>query len=469
MDDHKVQSGVGKAFGLHGGENIELYRDVIERLITQKEIAISGVENNPYEWLTTQTRILGLFNNGESINTAGVDSPVEVIVAKTGFYIESGGQVGDTGWIVSADGKWEIEINEVKKMAAGVIVHIGTVTRGTVNLRDDALVTVDRERRMDTMRNHTATHLLHGELHKIIGEHARQAGSLVAPDRLRFDFTHHEAIPAEKLEQIEAGVNQLILDELPLSIKVKPLQEAMAEGAMALFGEKYGENVRTVTVNAQKPVSYELCGGTHVENTGQIGTFLILSEGSTAAGVRRIEAVTGREAYNVMRSRTRNLKKSAKLLSTSMDEIPEKIISLLDDLDDSKHELDRVHQDLVRSEFLKLFVTIKDVKGTPVLIGMLKGAENDTLRSMTDLFREKYPSGIVGLGSIINEKPSIICMVSDDLVKKGINAGEIVRQAALAMGGSGGGRPNLGQAGGKEPKKLSNALDQMFLVIESKL
>jgi alanyl-tRNA synthetase len=469
MEEHKVQSGGGKAMGKMGGENVELYSAALEKCKQAKEISANGVEYNPYELMKVVGKILGLFSEGEAITSAPTDTEVEILVPQTGFYIDSGGQMGDTGWIQAADGSWEVEISEVKKPATGVIIHYGTVTRGKVSVGDKAVVMVDHQRRMDIMRNHTATHLLHAQLHKVIGDHARQAGSLVAPDRLRFDLTHHEAIPAEKLDQIEAGVNQAILEDHDLSFKTKSLAEAKAEGAMALFGEKYGEIVRTVTIDAEHPISYELCGGTHVENTGDIGTFLILSEGSAAAGVRRIEAVTGRAAYEVIRERNKTLRKSAKMLTASLEEVPTKIIALMDAHEDLRHEMVEVKQQLVKTEFVKQLEGTKLIKNVPVLSCLLKDADNDTLRIMTDAFREKYPSGVVALGSVVNDKPTIICAVTEDLVKRGLNAGDIVKAVAGIMGGSGGGRPVLAQAGGKDASKLSEALDKVVPFVESKL
>jgi len=469
MEEHKLQSGAGKAMGLHGSGNVELYSTALEKFIMKKEIPSTGVEYNPYEWLRVEGKVIGLFSEGEEISYAPTDTEVEILVPKTGFYIESGGQVGDTGWIQAADGSWEVEITEAKKTAPGVIIHIGTVTRGKVNVGDKVNVVVDHPRRMDIMRNHTATHLLHAQLHKFIGEHARQAGSLVTPDRLRFDFTHHEAIPAEKLDQIEAGVNQAILEEHELYIKSKSLTEAKAEGAMALFGEKYGEIVRTVTIDEKHPISYELCGGTHVDNTIDIGSFLILSEGSAAAGVRRIEAVTGREAYAIMHERNKSLQKSARLLTASLDEVPEKVTALMDLNEDLHHELNEVKQQLVKTEFNKQLSAVKMVKNVPVLACILKDADNDTLRLMTDSFREKYSSGVVALGSVVNDKPTIICAVTEDLTKRGLHAGDIVKAVAGIMGGSGGGRPVLAQAGGKDPSKLAEALDKVIPFIETKL
>jgi alanyl-tRNA synthetase len=302
-----------------------------------------------------------------------------------------------------------------------------------------------------------------------LGEHARQAGSLVAPDRLRFDFTHPEAIPADVLEAIEFDVNQDILENHKLSIVEKSLKQAMDEGAMALFGEKYGEKVRTVTVDPEAPISYELCGGTHVAQTGDIGTFLILSEGSAAAGIRRIEAVTGHKAYEVIRERSKALKKTAHELNVPTEDVPTKVMLLNDNLEELRKELSKVRQSSAADEFTQKLTNVPLINGVPVLTTIVKNADMDSLRQMCDHFREKYPSGVVTVGSLINEKPMIICAVTDDLVKRGLNAGDIVRSAAGVMGGSGGGRPNLAQAGGKDPAKLSEAIDLAAAAIQKLL
>ena len=470
MDEHRIQSGAGKAFGIHGGEGVELYKNALKKLTEGNKIAKSGVEYNPYEWLSIEGELLALFSEGESTVSAEMDAAVEIIVPRTGFYIESGGQVADMGWIQAQDGSWEVEISEAKRPAAGVIIHKGVVTRGTPRVGDLVRVVVDNERRMDIMRNHTATHLLHAQLHKIIGEHARQAGSLVAPDRLRFDFTHHEAITPDTLMQIEAGVNKAILEDHPLAIKTKSLNEAMSEGATALFGEKYGEEVRTVTIVAEKPLSYELCGGTHVENTGAIGTFLILSEGSAAAGVRRIEAVTGKAAYDVIRERNSVLRKATRLLNVGPEELSSKITLILDAESDLKEQVISLQQKQSHTEFKGKLDSIKVVKGIPVLVTSVTEASMDSLRLMTDTFRDKYSSGIIAVGTVNQGKPTIICAVTEDLIQKyGINAGELVRTAAVTIEGSGGGRPNLAQAGGKNPGKLDEALGVILGLIETKL
>jgi alanyl-tRNA synthetase len=469
MEEHRVQSGAGKAFGNMGGDQVEVYRAAFERLVESGRLPKTGVKYDPYNWLEIDTQVISLFSEGEELEQAETGTAVEVIVPRTGFYIESGGQVSDSGHLTARDGSWQVKVEDVRKPAAGIIIHIGTVVEGTVKVGDTAVLAVDRERRMDIMRNHTATHLLHAELHKVLGEHARQSGSLVAPDRLRFDFTHPEGVTAEQLERIESGVNKEILASHPLAVKEKSLQEAMAEGAMALFGEKYGEKVRTITIDEEHPISYELCGGTHVDNTGEIGTFIILSEGSAAAGIRRIEAVTGRGAYEVIRSRNRILHRAARLTNSSIEEVVAKINGLQDEVEALRQQVSRVRQEWVKTEFEQKLENIPLVAGVPVLSVLLKGADVDSLRLMTDIFRQKNPSGVVAIGSVINDKPMIIVAVTEDLVKRGLNAGEFVRQAAALVGGSGGGRPVLAQAGGKDVDKLPDALASITELVRQKM
>jgi alanyl-tRNA synthetase len=473
MDEHRLVSGAGKAMGLMGNEDVDVYRAVLDELVSEGKLEGGSVAYDPYQDLEVDTTILSLVHNGQPVREVGVGDRVEVILPRTCFYAEAGGQVSDTGRIFSSGSgggePWEIQVMDVRKPAAGVMVHIGQVTMGAPRTGDSAVAAVDLPRRRDIMRNHTATHLLHAELHAVLGDHARQAGSLVAPDRLRFDFTHPEGVTPEQLERIEARVNQAIMENHRLQITVKPLQQAMAEGAMALFGEKYGETVRTISIGGAEPFSYELCGGTHVGETGDIGIFLITSEGSAAAGVRRIEAVTGRAAYELVQKRFRQLKRTAGLLATSMDDVPAKVEALQAEVERAHKQVARVRQDLAAAEFVRQLDAPAMVGDVPVLSALLPNADADTLRSMTDRFRQRYPSGVVVVGSVVEGRPTIIAAVTDDLVKRGLHAGELVKAVAQMVGGSGGGRPNLAQAGGKDGEKLPEALQQVERLVREKM
>lgn len=470
MEEHRIASGAGKTFGALGGEQVDVYRPILETLQAAGELGPQGVNYDPYSSLEVEGKVLALVRDGEPVQEALLGDVVEVILPATCFYVESGGQVSDTGTIVSVhEPRWEIRVEDTRKPAAGIIVHVGEVVRGKPAVGDLAISAVDAQRRRDIMRNHTATHLLHAELQNVLGKHARQAGSLVAPDRLRFDFTHPEAITAEQLERIEAGVNQAIFEDFRLKIRFKPLTEAIEEGAMALFGEKYAETVRTITIGDAETLSYELCGGTHVENTGDIGVFLITSEGSAAAGVRRIEAVTGREAYALIQRRFRAYKQMAQLLSVSLEDLPHKTAGLLEELGEVEKENVRLRQQLVAAEFEQTLNRVQEVHGVYVLSAMLHNANADTLREMTDRFRQKYPRGVVVLASVENDKPVIIAALSDDLVKSGWHAGDLIKPVAAVVGGGGGGRPNLAQAGGKDAKRLHEALDQVIPWVTAKI
>ncbi len=470
MEEHRVASGAGKAFGSMGGEDVDVYRSILDDLQAQGKIDLQGVAYDPYMETETEGELLAMVREGQPVQEAQSGQRVELILPKTAFYVESGGQVSDTGLIVSVEEpRWEVRVEEVRRPAAGVIAHVGQVVRGTPRVGDHMLATVDYQRRRDIMRNHTATHLLHAELQAVLGEHARQAGSLVAPDRLRFDFTHPEALTAEQLERIEAGVNRNILENYRLNILLKPREQAMAEGAMALFGEKYGETVRTVTIGAADPISYELCGGTHVSETGDIGLFLITSESSAAAGVRRIEAVTGRSAYQLVQRRFRMLKQSASLLASAIDEVPARIEQIQEELESAHKREAAMRQEMAAGEFTRQLQEVPSVAGIPVFTAILPNADADTLRAMTDRFRQQYSSGVAVLASAADNRPIIIGAVTEDLVKRGLNAGELVKTVAQVVGGGGGGRPTLAQAGGKDAAKLPEALQKVAEYVQNKL
>lgn len=468
MELHRIASGAGEAFGAMGGEDVDVYRQILRDMQDQGHLDADGVRNDPYQLLETQQPVLAIIQDGKSISQASPGHQIELLLPETGFYVESGGQVSDTGIIFSPSSGWEVQVIGMRKPAAGVIVHLGKVQKGEPKVGDEAIARVDSQRRKDTMRNHTATHLLHAELRSILGEHARQAGSLVAPDRLRFDFTHPQPVTLEQLEKIEAGVNRAILSNYKLNIAYKPLEQAIEEGAIALFGEKYAETVRNITIGGS--LSNELCGGTHVDETADIGVFIITGEGSTAAGIRRIEAVTGWRAYELIQKRFQTIKHVSHMLGVAPEEIPHKAAEILENLNHAKKEISELRHELASKEFVQHLVSVQTIKGVPVLAARLPDADIDTLREMTDRFRQKYPTGVAVLATVSkDERPVVIATITEDLIQRGLHAGELVKYIATPLGGSGGGRPTLAQAGGKDASQLDKALTMARQWIEEHL
>jgi alanyl-tRNA synthetase len=472
MDQHKIDSGAGKAMGRMGGEDAEFYAGLLKDLQKKGKLGAHGVEYDPYTSPRTEGEVLALVVDGQAIDAASFGDRVEVILPRTGFYLESGGQVSDEGFIRSRQGAeqaWEIEVSGMRRASAGVIVHVGEVVSGQPKVGDGCIAEVDEARRHDIMRNHTATHLTHAALHKVLGEHARQAGSLVAPDRLRFDFNHPEAMTQEQIERVEKLVNDAIAADMAVTPKLRSRADAIAEGAMALFGEKYGETVRTITiapmqgmagmqaapalaeleqevavvhptaaVEQEEKYSYELCGGTHLERTSDIGAFLIVSEGSAAAGVRRIEAVTGRGAYELIARRFKAAKRAAAQLSATPEELPEKVEALLSETAALRKENSALRARAALSGFESRLEQAAEIQGVRVLVDNVPNADVETLRRLADKFREKYPSGGAAL---LSAGTTAIAVLTEDLVKQGLKAGELI----TAAGGRGGGRPNLAQ------------------------
>ena len=471
MEEHRLASGAGEAFGELGGEDVDIFRGLLADLQQQGKLSADGVAYDPYHVLSVDGEVLALVSGGGPVEQVHVGDKVEVILPETCFYIESGGQVSDSGVIVSrGEPAWEIEVTEMRRPAAGIITHIGQVVSGAPRVGDQASARVDTARRRDTMRNHTATHLLHAGLRRVLGDHARQAGSMVAPDRLRFDFSHSQAMTQEEIERVEEYVNQAIQGNFPLHIQQRSLQEAISGGATALFGEKYGEVVRNITIGDPAPFSNELCGGTHVEETGDIGLMLVTSEGSAAANVRRIEAVTGRGAYEMVKNRLRVLHQSAALLSATPTQVVEKTETLLDDLSALRKENAALRQSLVSASFEQVLAQPRSIAGTQVIAAELKEADADTLRQMVDRFRQTYPQkGVVVLATVRDERPLVIAALTDDLVKSGLSAIDLVRQVSQPLGGGGGGRANLAQAGGKDASRLDEALQSVYTWVESRL
>jgi alanyl-tRNA synthetase len=455
MEEHRVNSGAGKEFGAMGGEDAEIYTSILTKLKSEGLIRESGVEYDPYRLTSAKTQLAAILSGGKEVKTLQSGKSGELIIDRTGFYIEAGGQVSDTGRIVSDDGKSVFIVEDVRKPAPGMITHIGKVVEGEFIPGMSVIAEVDIVRRQDIMRNHTATHLLHAELREILGEHVRQAGSLVAPDRLRFDFTHPKAMSREEIKKVEGAVNTRVLNNYTLNIREKKLSQALEEGAMALFGEKYGEDVRTITIGDEVPFSYELCGGTHVNETAEIGTFFITSEGSAAAGIRRIEAITGRKAYELIRRREKTLEEIKDILESSSDELVsavKKLVMIKEEYE-KQHKLNSSQSAL--SSYKEAKESLKDIQGKKVLWLKLENSSPDILRNLADQFRKDFPSGIAIFVNITNGNVQIVSAVTEDLVKEKVSAGDIVKKISKALGGSGGGRPELAQGGGKDSGMLS--------------
>ncbi|MDB5054580.1 MAG: alaS [Bacilli bacterium] len=406
-----------------------------------------------YNDLVTTAQIMAIIRNQQVVEVASSGEICQVILDRTPFYAESGGQVSDHGWLNNEKVKAKVE--EVGKAPHGQSVHSVIVESGELRVGDTVEAAVDRPLREDIIKNHTATHLLHKALKEVLGTHVNQAGSLVSPERLRFDFSHFGSITVEELQEIELRVNQQIWQSTELNITLQPIAEAKALGAMALFGEKYGDIVRVVRVG---DYSIELCGGCHVGSTAQIGLFKIVSESGIGSGVRRIEAFTGRNAYTYLEEQLDLLRQSAALLKANIADLPKRVDGLLVQMKELNRENDSLRDKLSHVEAGQLTDKIKTVAGVTLLTAQVDASNMDSLRNIVDELKTKLGSAIIVLGSISEDKVNLVAAVTPDLVSKGFHAGNIVKEAAARCGGSGGGRPDMAQAGGKDASKLQEAL-----------
>ena len=445
MEEQRERGRAAARFG-GGREEIRVYE-----ALDVRETAFLG-----YDRIETDTVIAAILKDGEPVQRADAGASVEIVLRETPFYAEGGGQVGDTGTIAASGGS--ARVSDTQKPFGELIVHAAEVAEGSIAVGDAVHASVDGERRLDVARNHTATHLLHGALRDVLGSHVRQAGSLVAPDRLRFDFMHVSAVSRDELGEIERRINESVRSDLPLVKDERTYREAMANGALAFFDERYGERVRTVQIGETQPVSFEVCGGTHLERTGQIGLFHVVGESSVGAGVRRIEAVTGRGAEERIGQRLRELDEAAALLRAQPFELPMRIGPLLKQVEEARRLLRAGQREASRQEAETLLDEARDVGGVQVLAVRSDAPDAQALREMGDRLRDKLGSGVVVLGSVFNGRPGLLAMVTPDLVERGLDAGAIVNEAARVMGGGGGGQPRLAQAGGKDASKLDDAL-----------
>ncbi len=450
-------------------QSLAAYHAALRQLQEKGVLGEKGVDHDPYTSTEMETTLAGLLVNGQLVAQVKPGDKVEVILPATPFYVESGGQMADTGMIArlpeeagkrEGEPLWEIAIGEARRPVPGLVVHVGEVKSGRPRVGEPCWALVDYDWRWDVMRNHTATHLLHSQLRAVLGTHVQQAGSLVAPDRLRFDFTHSGMLTQDELDAVVRNVNNLILSDYPVNIYYENYKDAVSAGAMALFGEKYGDVVRVIRTGwpGEKLISQELCGGTHVTMTAEIGPFLVLSEGGVGAGIRRIEGVTGRGAQQFIVERLNKMNNAAAYLLCGPDELDRKVQDTLEQLQAAQKELARLRREMAQRDFEALMDTVQTINGVPVLSAQVKAPSVEVMREMTDWFRARVGSGVVVLGAAIEGRPQIVAAVTDDLIRRGLHAGKLVGKVAQVVGGGGGGKPTLAQAGGRDPKRLGEAL-----------
>ncbi|WP_156291152.1 alanine--tRNA ligase [Oceanobacillus salinisoli] len=406
-----------------------------------------------YEQLETETKIEAIFDGNSIVNRAKTGDTVYVFLNRTPFYAESGGQVADNGWIYTETASAFVE--DVQKSPKGQHIHRIVVKDGELQTNEQVKAMVSKEFRQSIIKNHTGTHLLHQALKDVLGSHVNQAGSLVTPERLRFDFSHFNPVSQDELEKIEQIVNEKIWEALPVEVDLKKLQEAKEMGAMALFGEKYGDIVRIVQIGEY---SLELCGGCHVKNTSDIGLFKLVSESGIGAGTRRIEAVTSKYAYKYLSDKLNVLQTSAQLVKSTEENLPERIESLFQEIKQLQKENESLSAKLANAESSSILDQVETIEGISLLAQQVQVKDMNQLRNMIDDLKQKLDSGIVLLATEKDGKVQLASGVSKDLVEKGFHAGKLIKQAAQICGGGGGGRPDMAQAGGKNPDKISEAI-----------
>jgi alanyl-tRNA synthetase len=415
-----------------------------------------------YDTLQADSVILALIRHDDHGEQAKAGEEVEVVTAATPFYGETGGQVGDTGWITGPG--YKLKVTNTQRLPNDLIVHQGVVEEGVVKVNDSAHLKVDEERRRQIERHHTATHILQAVLQKHLGDHVKQSGSLVAPDRLRFDFTHFQAISAPELAAIEHDLNAAIAGNMAMETSRMALAQALESGTMALFEEKYGDEVRVVAIPG---LSRELCGGTHVQRTGDLGLCKITSEASVAAGIRRLEAVCGPAAIHLMQEMARELDQAAGLLKGSRGDLLSRLEKVLKRQKELEKEVETLKSRLATSQAKDLMEEVREIGGVKVLALEVDAADPKSLREYAVKFLDRLKSGIVVLGAAAGDKAMLIALVSKDLTKR-FPAGEIIKELAPIVGGSGGGKPDLAQAGGPDKAKIGVALEQAYEVVARK-
>jgi alanyl-tRNA synthetase len=434
--------------------------------VTMAQPEVRSTEFAGYETAVLQSKVLELRIKEKPVEIAPQGDEAVIVLGKTPFYPEMGGQVGDTGHINSHEGR--AVITNTIRTPSGVIIHRANVVEGSISVGDEVEARVDVARRLDTARNHTATHLLQAALRRIVGSRTQQKGSLVEPERFRFDFSHPASVSEEQLEEVQRQVNEWIRQNLKVAARVLPYSQAIAEGAIALFEEKYGEEVRMLEIG-EPAMSKELCGGTHVSSTGEIGLFLITGESSIGTGLHRIEAVTGRAAGSLVESRLAALKDVAQEVEGSLEEVPGRVKALISELESERRRVRSLERELSHRIAGDLLGQAEQVSGVTVLAARVPTMALPVLREMGDMLRDRLKSAVIVLAIVYNGKPNFLAMVTPDLVARGLHAGDVIGQVARVAGGGGGGKAGMAQAGGKDAAKIDEALELVKSVVGSKI
>lgn len=455
MQQQKEKARKARKVTNYMGADVTVYES-IDPAITTEFVGYDRLQHNSkITVLTTETELVEALTDGQ-VGT--------IIVEETPFYATMGGQNGDTGVITTADGSFEVK--DTVKLMGGKVGHIGTVTRGMIKVGDVATLTVDTAKRADTCKNHSATHLLQKALREVLGTHVEQSGSYVDGERLRFDFSHFAPMTGEELDKVEALVNEKIAENLQVVTEVMSLEDAKKTGAMALFGEKYGEKVRVVRMG---DFSVEFCGGTHVANTGVIGSFKILSENGVAAGVRRIEALTGNGVLNYYKNLEKTVEEASRVLKATPATLVEKCEHVMAEMKSLNSELESLKAKAAKDALGDVMDQVREVKGVKLLAASVDGVDMNGLRDLGDQLKEKLGDGVVVLLSNQDGKVNMIAMATDGALAKGAHAGNLIKGIAALVGGGGGGRPNMAQAGGKNPAGIPDAIAEAARVLEGQL
>ncbi len=455
--DLQAQSGVGKTE--RKSQISPVYAEVLAK------VGVSNFQGYDVTHLT-DAKVVAVLDGEKELDSLEAGSQGSVVLDQTPFYAEAGGQVGDVGKLITADAS--ANVADTYSPISGLIIHKVTVDKGSIKVGDTVTATVDAEKRDATRRNHTATHLVHAALREVLGTHVKQAGSVVAPNVLRFDFTHYQPLSDAEITEVEDLVNRHILENHPVNTNIMAIEEAMHGGAMALFGEKYGADVRVLSVG-DGAFSKELCGGTHVRATGDIGSFKITADEAIASGVRRIRAITGFDAFERFREDEKLINASLGALNTQRDNLPNAIARLQEELKRTRKEMDDLKLKIATGSIGNGGASngdeARDVGGVKVLGKIVEGLDANGSRQLSDTLLSRLKSGVVILGRTDEDKVSIIVRVSDDLTDR-VKAGNVIKEIVPIVGGKGGGRPDMAEGGGNEPTKLSEAIDAAYDVIE---